>query len=77
MVSMRPLAPAAKTVQKVTGSTMIGGYFTGLPLLTSMIDIHEVGTGGGSIASSVITLTMPCMPIRIAVSSKRSASQAS
>ncbi|MEI6302998.1 MAG: hydantoinase/oxoprolinase family protein [Betaproteobacteria bacterium] len=35
----------------VTGSTMIGGYFTGLPLLTSMIDIHEVGTGGGSIAS--------------------------
>ena len=35
----------------VTGSTMIGGYLTGLPLLTSMIDIHEVGTGGGSIAS--------------------------
>jgi N-methylhydantoinase A len=35
----------------VTGSTMIGGYLTGLPLLTAMIDIHEVGTGGGSIAS--------------------------
>jgi len=33
-----------------TGSTMIGGYFPGLPLLTPMIDIHEVGTGGGSIA---------------------------
>mgnify|MGYP006281652979 CR=1 FL=1 len=33
-----------------TGSVMIGGYFTGLPLLTPMIDIHEVGTGGGSIA---------------------------
>ncbi|HVL37355.1 MAG TPA: hydantoinase/oxoprolinase family protein [Burkholderiales bacterium] len=33
-----------------TGSSMIGGYFTGLPLLTPMIDIHEVGTGGGSIA---------------------------
>ena len=33
-----------------TGSSMIGGYFTGLPLLTAMIDIHEVGTGGGSIA---------------------------
>jgi len=33
-----------------TGATMIGGYFTGLPLLTPMIDIHEVGTGGGSIA---------------------------
>ena len=35
----------------VTGSAMIGGYLTGLPLLTPMIDIHEVGTGGGSIAS--------------------------
>lgn len=34
----------------VTNSVMIGGYFTGLPLLTPMIDIHEVGTGGGSIA---------------------------
>ena len=34
----------------VTGSAMIGGYLTGLPLLTPMIDIHEVGTGGGSIA---------------------------
>ena len=33
-----------------TGSAMIGGYLTGLPLLTPMIDIHEVGTGGGSIA---------------------------
>ena len=37
-------------VALVTGSVMIGGYFTGLPLLTPMIDIHEVGTGGGSIA---------------------------
>ena len=35
----------------VTGSAMIGGYLTGLPLLTPMIDIHEVGTGGGSIAT--------------------------
>ena len=34
-----------------TGSAMIGGYLTGLPLLTPMIDIHEVGTGGGSIAT--------------------------
>ncbi len=33
-----------------TGSAMIGHYFVGLPLLTPMIDIHEVGTGGGSIA---------------------------
>ena len=35
----------------VAGSAMIGGYLTGLPLLTPMIDIHEVGTGGGSIAA--------------------------
>ena len=34
-----------------TGSAMIGGTLTGLPLLTPMIDIHEVGTGGGSIAA--------------------------
>jgi len=33
-----------------TGTAMIGGYFTGLPLLAAMMDIHEVGTGGGSIA---------------------------
>jgi len=33
-----------------TGAAMIGHYFVGLPLLTPMIDIHEVGTGGGSIA---------------------------
>ena len=39
----------------VTGSVMIGGYLTGLPLLTPMIDIHEVGTGGGSIASVSIS----------------------
>lgn len=35
----------------VANSVMIGGYLTGLPLLTPMIDIHEVGTGGGSLAS--------------------------
>jgi len=35
----------------VANSVMIGGYLTGLPLLTPTIDIHEVGTGGGSIAS--------------------------
>jgi N-methylhydantoinase A len=34
----------------MTGSTMIGGYATGLPLQIPMIDIQEVGTGGGSIA---------------------------
>jgi N-methylhydantoinase A len=35
----------------VANSVMIGGYQSGLPLLTPMIDIHEVGTGGGSLAS--------------------------
>jgi N-methylhydantoinase A len=32
------------------GSTLIGGYATGLPVQIPMIDIQEVGTGGGSIA---------------------------
>jgi N-methylhydantoinase A len=34
----------------MTGSSMIGGYATGLPVQIPMIDIQEVGTGGGSIA---------------------------
>jgi N-methylhydantoinase A len=34
----------------MTGSAMIGGYATGLPVQMPMIDIQEVGTGGGSIA---------------------------
>ncbi len=34
----------------MTGSSMIGGYATGLPIQMPMIDIQEVGTGGGSIA---------------------------
>jgi len=34
----------------MTGSSMIGGYATGLPLQIPMIDIQEVGTGGGSMA---------------------------
>jgi N-methylhydantoinase A len=34
----------------MTGNAMIGGYATGLPLQIPMIDIQEVGTGGGSIA---------------------------
>jgi N-methylhydantoinase A len=33
-----------------TGSTLIGGYETGLPIQIAMMDIFEVGTGGGSIA---------------------------
>src|SRR5215470_886063 len=34
----------------MTGSALIGGYSTGLPIQIPMIDIEEVGTGGGSIA---------------------------
>ena len=34
----------------MTGSSLIGGYATGLPIQMPMIDIQEVGTGGGSIA---------------------------
>jgi N-methylhydantoinase A len=34
----------------MTGSAMVGGYASGLPLQIPMIDIQEVGTGGGSIA---------------------------
>jgi N-methylhydantoinase A len=34
----------------MTGSSLIGGYTTGLPVQIPMIDIQEVGTGGGSIA---------------------------
>jgi N-methylhydantoinase A len=37
--------------QALTTSTgMIGGYLRGLPVQVAMIDISEVGTGGGSIA---------------------------
>ena len=34
----------------MTGNSMIGGYASGLPVQMPMIDIQEVGTGGGSIA---------------------------
>jgi N-methylhydantoinase A len=34
----------------MTGGSLIGGYATGLPVQLPMIDIQEVGTGGGSIA---------------------------
>ena len=34
----------------MTGGTLVGGYATGLPVQIPMIDIQEVGTGGGSIA---------------------------
>ena len=34
----------------MTGNSLVGGYATGLPVQIPMIDIQEVGTGGGSIA---------------------------
>lgn len=34
----------------MAGGIMIGGYATGLPIQIPLIDIQEVGTGGGSIA---------------------------
>ena len=34
----------------MTGGSLIGGYASGLPIQIPMIDIQEVGTGGGSIA---------------------------
>jgi len=33
------------------GATLVGGYAQGLPVQIPMIDIFEVGTGGGSIAA--------------------------
>ena len=33
-----------------TGGALVGGYDDGLPIQIPMIDIQEVGTGGGSIA---------------------------
>ena len=35
----------------MASSTMVGGYTQGLPIQIPLVDIHEVGTGGGSIAS--------------------------
>ena len=40
-------------VELTTGQVMIGGYAEGLPIQIPMIDIEEVGTGGGSIARVV------------------------
>ena len=34
----------------MSGGALVGGYATGLPVQIPMIDIQEVGTGGGSIA---------------------------
>jgi len=35
---------------EVTGSYFVGGYVTGLPMMLPVVDIVEVGSGGGSIA---------------------------
>ena len=40
-------------VELTTGSAMVGGYAEGLPIQIPMVDIQEVGTGGGSIARVV------------------------
>jgi N-methylhydantoinase A len=42
-----------KGVELTTGQVMVGGYAEGLPIQIPMIDIQEVGTGGGSIARLV------------------------
>ena len=38
----------------MTGGSIVGGYASGLPVQIPMIDIQEVGTGGGSIARTGI-----------------------
>ena len=40
-------------VELTTGQVMVGGYAEGLPIQIPMIDIEEVGTGGGSLARVV------------------------
>lgn len=40
-------------VELTAGHVMVGGYAEGLPIQIPMIDIQEVGTGGGSIARVV------------------------
>jgi N-methylhydantoinase A len=40
-------------VELMAGQVMVGGYNEGLPIQIPMIDIEEVGTGGGSIARVV------------------------
>ena len=37
-------------VALTTGNALVGGYETGLPVQIAMMDIFEVGTGGGSVA---------------------------
>ncbi len=44
----------------MTGGALVGGYATGLPMQIPMIDIQEVGTGGGSIARVAASRRAPC-----------------
>jgi N-methylhydantoinase A len=46
----------------MTGGALVGGYATGLPVQMPMIDIQEVGTGGGSIARSGLAGAMRVGP---------------
>src|SRR5207248_431293 len=66
----------------MTGGALIGGYATGLPVQIPMIDIQEVGTGGGSIPPIARSWPMvapaPCTPpwSRASCASPRSSSRA-
>jgi len=46
-----PILQALTIVKETAGNVIIGGYNDGLPIQIPMIEIQEVGTGGGSIAS--------------------------
>lgn len=49
-------------VELTTGSVMVGGYAEGLPVQIPMVDIQEVGTGGGSIARAISASAMRVGP---------------
>jgi N-methylhydantoinase A len=49
-------------VELTAGQVMVGGYNEGLPIQIPMIDIEEVGTGGGSIARVVTGSAMRVGP---------------
>ena len=49
-------------VELTAGHVMVGGYNEGLPIQIPMIDIEEVGTGGGSIARVVTGSAMRVGP---------------
>ena len=49
-------------VELTAGQVMVGGYNEGLPIQIPMIDIEEVGTGGGSIARVVAGSAMRVGP---------------